>query len=356
MKKGSGKKLVAIVFYVLLLIFIMVAAVLAYRLSRTKEEITVKPNFNLVPGTDEDEKVDNLYEFETMQDPSSPFEDLESLEKANYKDSEYVHYLILGVDTRSSEKLSKSDAIIILSINEETERVVLTSVPRDTYVYIKGKGWDKIAYAYAYGKAALVKETLEFNYDLTFSGYFTIGFKGLEDIVDELGGLEITLTKEESEHMSSFYGVEGTHAGVNLLNGLQTITYCRISKIDSDFERTTRQYNVLCAIYDKFKGVSTSYYPKLVSKFYDYINTDCSTAECIDIVTAIYEQGFERLSYRLMFTKDEGSGRNINGVYYFVLDDMQEVVTNWHRYLGEVNYTPSKTVKALSSCLSRIKG
>lgn len=355
MKKEGRHKLIVFGGYMVLVVFIMAGILFAYRLSKSREEITVSPDFTLIPATDAGEEVENIYNFETMQNLDFPVAQLEDLEKRNDNKSNYVHYLILGVDTRKGEKLSKSDAVMILSINEVTGKVVLTSVPRDAYVYIQGKGWDKIAYAYAYGKSALVEEVLELNYDLTFSGYFTIGFESLEKIIDHLGGIEITLTQAESEHILDFYGVEGTHAGLNLLNGLQTITYCRICKIDSDFARTNRQYNVLCAIYDKFKETSTVYYPQLVSEFYDYISTDCSSAECIDIVSAIYEEGFEKLDFLTMFNEEDGSGRNIDGVYYFVLDNLQQTVEKWHRNLENQEYESSEAVQEISAYLSSIK-
>jgi LCP family protein required for cell wall assembly len=355
MKKEGRQKLVVLIFYLLLMILIATVAVFAYRLSKSREEVSVNPDFNLIPATEAGEKIENIYEFETMENLDFTVEELENLEKTKHRDSEYVHYLILGVDTRESEKLSKSDAIIILSINESTGKVSITSIPRDWYVYIQGKGWDKIAYAYAYGKTALVRDTLELNCDVTFSGYFTIGFEGLEKIIDRLGGVEITLTEEESEHMLNFYGVEGTHAGLNLLNGLQTINYCRICKIDSDFVRTNRQYNVLCAIYDKFRETSSVYYPKMVSEFYDYVSTDCSSAECVDIISAIYEEGLQQLEYGLMFDEDDGSGRNIDGVYYFVLDNMESTIQEWYTHLGDEDYEPSENLKKISTYLSNIK-
>jgi LCP family protein required for cell wall assembly len=355
MKKEGRQKLVVLIFYLLLMVLIAAAAVFAYRLSKSREELLVSPDFNLVPATEAGEKIENMYEFETMENSSFPVEELEDLEKTKHRDSEYVHYLILGVDTRDGEKLSKSDAIMILSIDESTGKVVLTSIPRDWYVYIQGKGWDKIAYAYTYGKTALVEDTLELNCDITFSGYFTIGFEGLEDIIDQLGGVEITLTEEESEHLLTFYGVDGTHAGVNLLDGLQTINYCRICKIDSDFVRTNRQYKVLCAIYDKFKETSSVYYPKLVSEFYNYVSTDCSAAECVDIISAVYEEGLEQLDYGLMFSEEDGSGRNIDEVYYFVLDDMEKTIQKWYTNLGDEEYEPSETLKKISAYLASIK-
>jgi hypothetical protein len=112
---------------------------------------------------------------------------------------------------------------------------------------------------------------------------------------------------------------------------------------------------VLCAIYDKFKETSSVYYPKLVSEFYNYVSTDCSAAECVDIISAVYEEGLEQLDYGLMFSEEDGSGRNIDEVYYFVLDDMEKTIQKWYTNLGDEEYEPSETLKKISAYLASIK-
>ncbi|KIR02959.1 hypothetical protein P261_01774 [Lachnospiraceae bacterium TWA4] len=347
------KKVKMLLVYVVLLIGIVAVALLAYRLSMTPKELVTEPNFKLVPGAEDEEQVENMENYETLVVTPTAVSEIEKLPEKEKESTDYSHYLLLGVDTRDSIKTSKSDAVMLLSINELKGRVLITTIPRDLYVYIKGKGWDKLAYAYSYGKSELVKQTIENNLDISIKGYFTIDFEGLEHIVDELGGLTLFLTEKESNHIRDFFKVEGTEAGQNQLNGKQVVAYSRIRLIDSDFQRMNREYTILSAFYDKLNKYSKTTYPKLISELYDYLKTDCTLAKCIDIISVIEEEGLEQMdTYPLVKSKD-GYGRIIDGVYYFVLDDMKECISQWHAYLGD-NYKPSTYFQMISDSLANI--
>ena len=335
---------------IVLIVLVVLAGLTVFVLSMSKPEKEVDPNFNITIETESGENASD--EYGNLEDESKavyPVSELESLDVDVFEDEDWVHYLLIGIDNRTDTfEGGRSDALMIFSVNETSGRIVLSSMPRDTLVYINGKGYDKITHTYAYGKAKLLVETVERNFDINIKHYFTINFAGMEKVIDALGGVEIELTQKESDHMLSFFEVGGTTAGVNNLTGKQAQTYCRIRKIDSDFERTRRQYDVLMAIYDKVKVMSPVKYPSLITAMYDYFYTDCSLAECIDIAQALMGMGADSMENVKMIQEESGTGHKINGTYYYVVNDMVETMKTWREYMDVTNYDPSEGMVEIS--------
>ena len=140
---------------------------------------------------------------------------LENREEEQPKaDAGWTHYLLLGVDElKEGYSHRRSDAMLVLSVSDEKERVVLSSVPRDTLVYIEGKGFEKLTNAYAYGGASLTVQTFADNFDIEVENYITINFEAMMELVDLIGGVEIELTEKEASHMEEMYGLWGQESG-----------------------------------------------------------------------------------------------------------------------------------------------
>lgn len=335
---------------IVLIVLVLLAGLTVVVLSMSKPEEEVDPDFDITIQTESGENMSDEYAgLENESKAEYPISELESLNVDVFKDTDWVHYLLIGLDNREDTfEGGRSDALMIFSVNDKDGRVVLSSMPRDTLVYIRGKGYDKITHTYAYGRAKLLVETVERNFDIDIKHYFTINFAGMEKVVDALGGIDMELTQAESDHMLSFFEVGGTKAGWNTLTGKQALTYCRIRKIDSDFERTRRQYDVLMAIYDKVKAMPAVKYPSLITAMYDYFYTDCSVAECIDIAQALMNLGADSIENVKLITEESGTGRKINGTYYFVVKDLQETMKQWREYMGVTDYTPSEGMIEIS--------
>ena len=156
----------------------------------------------------------------------------------------YRNIAIFGVDSRSDDYGvgNRSDCIIIASINNDTGAIKLISVYRDTYVNIEGHGLDKITHAYSYGEAPLAVKTLNTNLDLNINEFVTVNFEAVKEIVNDLGGVTITVTDAEATQISGI-----NEAGTYMLNGDQALAYSRIRKIDTDYKRTERMRNVMTA-------------------------------------------------------------------------------------------------------------
>ena len=118
----------------------------------------------------------------------------------------YTNIALFGVDSRANEltKNTRTDCIIIASINNETKEVYLASLYRDTYVYIKDHGYTKLNHAYAYGGPELALSTINKNFDLDVKDFVTINFSALSNVIDALGGVDIEITKEELKYVNAY--------------------------------------------------------------------------------------------------------------------------------------------------------
>ena len=336
-----------------LIVIVVLCAGIIFVLTRSKPEPnTGGYDFDVTMEPEPENEGDGEDDVEHVTAAEEPIDELEGLANEPTKDEGYKHYLLLGLDGLTGGfKGKRSDAIMIVSMNEKLGRLVITSIPRDTYVYIEGKGYDKITHAYAYGQAQLTLETIENNFDIDIENYFTINFEGMEKLVDLVGGVPMNLTQAESNNIRDFFGVPGTKAGDNNLTGIQALTYCRVRKIDSDFKRTERQYKVLMALYNKAKAMSPSKYPGLLKTVYDYMYTDATVSDCISLATDVMGMGLDSMENVLLFSNDNGAGKKINGIYYFVPDDLEKTVVEWRASLGITDYEPSEALKTYSDYL-----
>ena len=176
--------------------------------------------------------------------------------------------LLLGTDERVSGETSRSDAIIVLSINENRKKIVMTSILRDSYVEIPGYGTNRINHAYQMGGAALMIQTIENNFKIPIDSYAKVDFFSFMGIIDKLGGVPITVTQEELGYLNGYIAEINTlqglpvndgqlaQAGSYQLNGKQALAYSRIRYIGTDFARTERQRTVLDGLFQQLKTAS----------------------------------------------------------------------------------------------------
>ena len=195
----------------------------------------------------------------------------------------YTNIALLGLDAQDATFAnSRSDCIMIVSINNDTKEVKIASVYRDTYLQMEGYGLDKVTHAYAYGKAPLALSTLNTNLDLDITKYVTIDFDSVINIVDAIGGVEITVTSAEASQIS---GISG--AGTYNLTGKQALAYGRIRKIDSDYARTERMRTVVIKVFEKVKGVPLAKLNDLVDKLLPEVTTNVTQKEILSYAAKI---------------------------------------------------------------------
>lgn len=202
----------------------------------------------------------------------------------SFKDANVKNILLIGQDRRPGEERSRSDSMIICSINKKTDRITLVSVMRDSYVSIPGHGKDKINAAYVYGGMPLLDRTIEENYGIHIDGNVEVDFDGFVKAMAQIGDLDIDINQAEANYLNSGTGW-GLHAGVNTLNPEQLLSYARIRYVGrSDWERTERQRNVIMTAFSKVKGSSISELLKLYENVCPYLTTDLTNNEMISYI------------------------------------------------------------------------
>lgn len=190
-----------------------------------------------------------------------------------------VNILLLGQDRRGGTKNSLTDVMMLCTINKKTNTVTMTSFLRDLYVKIPGHYRnDKMNVAYAVGGFKMINDTLEANFGVKVDGNVEVDFSQFAKIIDMLGGVDIELTKAEAGHLNSEYGYS-LSSGVQRLDGQKALGYARIRYIDSDFQRTNRQRNVVTAILNSFRNASVTQLTNTMTAVLGMITTDMTDAQ-----------------------------------------------------------------------------
>lgn len=269
--------------------------------------------------------------------------DIEISEGIDEKLSKYRNIVLFGVDNTNGGYTGRSDNIIILSLNEETNEVKMVSLYRDTYVKVEGHGYTKINHAYAYGGPELAMSTINKNLDLNIREFVTVNFKVVEDVVNAVGGIKINVTSSEATQIT---GISG--AGTYTLNGSQALEYSRIRKTDSDYQRTERMRTVLTAVFNKIKGMSVTKLNKLVDTILPKVRTNIKMTEITEILTKLPSI---KIGTSIGWPY-ETSGRTIEELWYAVPKTLETSVVRLHKELfNQEDYEVTNTVKNISSTI-----
>ncbi len=195
------------------------------------------------------------------------------------------NYLIVGVDSRGEEE-SRSDTMMVLSWNKDTNDLKLVSFMRDIYADIPGYKSYKLNTAYYLDGVQLLKDTLNSMFDIPIQHYAIIDFKSFESLIDILApdGIEMDVEKD----MSAFIGVT-LSKGVQNLNGQELLGYARFRHdAEGDFGRVERQQKVIDALKDELLSpANVNNLPKLIGAAQGYITTDLSTTEEVKTVLSL---------------------------------------------------------------------
>lgn len=252
-----------------------------------------------------------------------------------------INILLLGIENIFGETYGRSDAIMLASLNKKTGEIGLVSFLRDTYVKIPGRGSDRLNAAYSKGGAKLIMETIEENFRVDIDSYVIINFEGFEALIDELGGIKISLTPAESEYLNTTRYISNpeernTVAGVQTMSGSQVLGYCRVRKVPTanglqyDYGRTYRQRTVLKAVFDKYKEKNLVELYTVMKKCFSYVTAPASlegiAAECLQIVMEHRTLEFETLQIPAKgYFKDATiGGQEVLSFYPENIDILQE--------------------------------
>lgn len=227
-----------------------------------------------------------------------------------------INILLIGQDKREGEDRQRSDAMILCSFNPEIGNLSMISFLRDLYVRIPGYEDNRLNAAYAFGGFELLKETIELNFGITVDGCLESDFSGFEKIIDTIGGVEIELTKGEAAIVGG-----GVTEGICTLNGSQALTYARIRKIDSDFQRTERQRKIINSVFEKAKTYSLTELAMFFSEIFPLMSTDMTDDEIMTLALTL-ASSFSELKTQSYSVPSQGNYENatIRGMAVLVPD------------------------------------
>lgn len=228
--------------------------------------------------------------------------------------------LLIGVDRRTDDWYGNSDAMILITVNHNVKKIFMTSFMRDLYADIPGHGVMKLNAAHAIGGGSLLVETLESNYDVVIDNYARVDFESMIGIVDLLGGVDIDVSEAEAkvanDYINSMCQSQEKNAedylittsGMMHLDGMQAVAYSRIRYVgNSDYERTSRQREVLTELFGTIKEMSIEELTKLINEAMPFVthNVDELTllkliAKSSDLMS--YELVEERIPYDGLYT------------------------------------------------------
>ncbi|ERI90781.1 cell envelope-like function transcriptional attenuator common domain protein [Clostridiales bacterium oral taxon 876 str. F0540] len=319
-KKKNKKPVVISIVVILLLLVSSVFGAGYYYLSKINNSKISKSNEDLGINNDAQKRID-------QEDPNKNI----------------VNIALFGVDRREKNEASRSDSIMIATIDKNHKKIKLSSVMRDTYVNVPGHGMTKITHAYAYGGAQLAIKTLNENFQLNIKDYATVDFFSLEKIIDSMGGVTIDVKKEEvpliNQYMAETAGIEKkaiptvTKPGTLNLNGMQAVAYSRIRYVgNGDYERTERQRKVLTALFEKIQAAGVAKYPSIVSTLLPYTETSISNLDLVSMGTGVLTSGTKTLDQERFPVDGYCDGKTIGGVYYLVAD-LKATTDQMHKYI-----------------------
>lgn len=223
--------------------------------------------------------------------------------------------LLLGIDTGDMGRVDqgRSDVMMVATVNPNTNRTTITSIPRDSLTDIVGYGTqDKINHAYAFGGVAMSANTVQNLLEIPIDFTVSVNMQGFEDIVDAVGGITITPTDTFSQDGYQFYEGQST-----FMDGTMALAYSR-NRYDTggDYGRQARQRQLIDGILHSALNVSTLWnYNEILASLQGNVQTDITFDDMLTIFNN-YRGAIDTIeNYQL-----SGSGSMIDGVYYEILD------------------------------------
>ncbi|MDO4869056.1 MAG: LCP family protein [Bacillota bacterium] len=283
----------------------------------------------------------------------------------------YENIAVLGTDARVDDtENARSDAIIVASINKETDEVKMFSVYRDTLLDVGDEGLDKITHAYSYGGAQQSLYTLNKNLDLNIDKVVVINWKTVADMIDSVGGIEIDVQDSEIEEMNKYINetarnVDGPNdkiqeSGKQTLNGVQAVTYSRIRKdaLTGDYRRNERMKIVFSETFKKLRESGYLEMFRVTRKVLPEVGTNIKSGELLKMMLKF--KSYDMTDSTTGFPYDVGSWTGYGGAgyaWYGPPINLTNNVSKLHeKFFGQGGYTPTDTVQEISANISALTG
>ncbi|EHA4046396.1 transcriptional regulator [Enterococcus faecalis] len=226
--------------------------------------------------------------------------------------------LLMGIDTGDLGRVDqgRSDTMMVATVSPEDKQTTIVSIPRDTYVEIVGHNTtDRINHAYAFGGAAMAMDTVQNYLDIPIDHYVSINMKGLKELVDAVGGIEVN-----NDITFSQDGYDFT-IGKTTLDGDQALAYSRMRYEDpnGDYGRQERQRKIVEGIARKVLSLNgVSNYQSVLNALETNMRTDMSFTD-IRKIAFDYRDAFGTIKQDQM----QGEGFMQDGISYQRVSDQE---------------------------------
>lgn len=253
-----------------------------------------------------------------------------------------LNVLLIGVDSGTQTQRGRSDTMMLVRIDPQSQSIRIASFLRDLYVSIPGVGKTRLNAAYHYGGEKLLKETLEKNFGVSIDRTVTVGFSLLCDLVDEIGGVEVEISEKElsafNETVRDYnadYGLSGgviSQAGLHRLDGRQALCFSRMRKLDNDFKRTSRQQMVIASLLERMSEMSKWDLLRIALRNLKRVETDISFGEVASLAPMLAD--LASLSIQSAHVPFEGAYRDetVNGMMV-LMPDLSLCKSRLHSFL-----------------------
>lgn len=213
---------------------------------------------------------DSYFGLPTATPDATPNPDFLAPTMVGWQGTERVTVLLMGVDTRPGEQgyRTRTDTMILLSVDPVAKTGSMLSIPRDLYVDVPGYGLERVNTAYPLGGAPLAVETIQYNLGVRINHYAIVDFNTFVTLVDEIGGIDVNVPVaiNDPTYPDEGYGYDPFYMpeGIQHMDGATALKYARTRSQDNDWERARRQQAVIMAVRNKI--VSLDLLPSLIQK------------------------------------------------------------------------------------------
>ncbi len=299
-----------------------------------------------------------------LEDKNAPVSPEEQIDTANLSvaqglSSDWRNILLLGSDSRDLNSKSRTDTIMIASVNVRDGRVKLTSLMRDMMVPITDKSGAqkeiKLNSVNEYGGPEAVMKLVNELFDLNITQYAMVNFAGFQKVIDRLDGVRVNVTKEEMDKINESLGEQAEAAGYDrawylenkdslkltsyggdtLLTGIQALSYSRIRHVgNADYQRTDRQRQMLEAVLKRVKeGANVGQILGIASDMWSNLETNIGMIDAVGLASSVISGG-AKMETKLRIPANKTMNQTVkNGVSALWDVDFEENKRQLHHYI-----------------------
>lgn len=253
--------------------------------------------------------------------------------------------LLMGVDTDLKGVQGRSDTMMVAQLDLDKRQLKLVSFMRDLYVKIPGKGHNRLNAAYAFGGPELAKKTLKNNFGIEADGYLAVNFSGMITLVDAIGGIDMEVEQPELKKLNGileYYNYQNgrpqhegrlENYGLQHLTGLQAMSYARIRKLDSDYERIGRQQRVMMAIFHRLRQLPVQRLSDIMLENIDLVATDVNMNDAFKLMGSVVQMDMVQMRYLRIPVKGASKPQIIKEAY-IIIPNLKKNVAAIETFLG----------------------